>query len=286
MPAPRRSISQPPKVRSSHSRADRVGAGRPFRQSGAAGPRRRRRSSSSSARTAACSTPISIRPESGGGVQRVTYVDTRAAVGRRLPIRRPASPRSKTRADPAPIAPLRRSPGRDRQDAARTDCISAAIAAVARRDQAVADHPVAPDPLDRRAGEHLAKRRHRRARAGRRAAARPVRRAAGRRGWPRPHRRSGSTGTPPGNRRSRRCGCRSPPRNSSRDRPVMLDRQIGDAAPRIDPVRAANACGRAGVEAARAAFRNARRDRAGASGVKLEAGVGSRRGTASCHARG
>ena len=78
------------------------------------------------------------------------------------------------------------------------------------RDQAVADHPVAADALDRRAGEHLAERRRRRAPAGRRAAARPAPRAAGTRGSPPPPRRSGSTGRPRGNRRSRRCGCRSP----------------------------------------------------------------------------
>ena len=37
----------------------------------------------------------------------------------------------------------------------------------------------------------------------------------------------------------------------------MLDRQVGNAAPRIDPVRADEGLGRAGVEAARAAIRNA-----------------------------
>ena len=36
-----------------------------------------------------------------------------------------------------------------------------------------------------------------------------------------------------------------------RDRAVMLDRQVGDAAPRIDPVRAEEGLGRADIEAAR-----------------------------------
>ncbi len=66
------------------------------------------------------------------------------------------------------------------------------------------------DPLDRRAGEHLAEGGIVQREQVAPAAARPARRAAGRRGWRRPHRRTGSTGTPPGNRRSRRCGCRSP----------------------------------------------------------------------------
>ena len=51
----------------------------------------------------------------------------------------------------------------------------------------------------------------------------------------------------------------------------MLDREIGDAAPRIDPVRPDERLRRAGVEAARAASRNAalvgRR-----IGLELEAG--------------
>ena len=83
------------------SRGDLLGltaqrAGRPFRQPRAPGPRGRRASSSSSARRAACSTPISIR-RPAAAASRVTYVDTRAAVRRRRPIRRPASPRSKAR---------------------------------------------------------------------------------------------------------------------------------------------------------------------------------------------
>ena len=58
------------------------------------------------------------------------------------------------------------------------------IAAVARRDQAIADHPVHADALDRRAGEHLAEAGIVERRADRPAAARPFPRAAGRRGWP------------------------------------------------------------------------------------------------------
>ena len=91
-------------------------AGRPFRQPRAPGPRRRPASSSSSAAAAACSTPISIRRKAM--CCRVTHVDTRTLVGRRLSIRRPASPRSNSRAAPAPSARPRRPPGRGRQMAA------------------------------------------------------------------------------------------------------------------------------------------------------------------------
>jgi len=46
-----------------------------------------------------------------------------------------------------------------------------------------------------------------------------------------------STDTRAGNRRSRRCGCRSP-RAARRESAVVLDRQVRDAAPRIEAVRA------------------------------------------------
>ena len=86
----------------------------------------------------------------------------------------------------------------------------ARIAAIARRDQAIADHPVAPDALDRRSGEHLPERRiverQQIAKAWCREFGSRQERAIGLA----PPRRSCSTGRPPGNRRSRRCGCRSP----------------------------------------------------------------------------
>ena len=64
-----------------------------------------------------------------------------------------------------------------------------------------------------------------------------------------PPARTCSRGRPPGSRRSRRCGCRSRRRNSRPIWPVMLDRQIGNAAPRIEPVGRRKGRRRADVEA-------------------------------------
>jgi hypothetical protein len=125
-------------------------------------------------------------------------------------------------------------------------------AAVPRRDQAVADHPIAPDPLDRRSREHLAETgivereqvgQHRRGKLGARREGQS---------WPGRQRRTCSTGRRRGNRRSHRCGCPSLA-EFERDRAFVLDREIGDAAPRIEPVRRrkgiGRACGLAGVAA-------------------------------------
>ena len=64
-----------------------------------------------------------------------------------------------------------------------------------------------------------------------------------------------------------------------RDRPLMLDRQVGDAAPRIEPVGRREGVGRAGVQAGAAAIRNGL---GAARPAPARASCRSRRGTASC----
>ena len=113
-----------------------------------------------------------------------------------------------------------------------------------------------PDALDRRAREQRAEAgivereqigERRRGQFGAR---------AGRRDWPAPRRRSGSTGRPPGNRRSRRCGCRSPREIPAGSGPhARWSGRRCSAAHRSG--RAVEGVGRAGVEAARARLRNA-----------------------------
>ena len=113
----------------------------------------------------------------------------------------------------------------------------ARVAAVARRDQAIAGHPRDPDPLDRRSGEQLAERRI------------VQRQQVGQAGrdqlGPRHEGLVGLGGAgeavPRANRQAIVAAVDAVADRLAkfvRDRPGMLDRQIGDAAPRIDPVRA------------------------------------------------
>ena len=68
-----------------------------------------------------------------------------------------------------------------------------------------------------------------------------------------------------------------------RDRPLVLDRQVRDAAPRIEPVGRGEGVGRAGVLARAARCRSGPR---AAHRARTAAWCRSRRGTASCRARG
>ena len=68
--------------------------------------------------------------------------------------------------------------------------------------------------------------------------------------------RTCSTGRRRGNRRSRRCDCPCSGRSSRGIGPFVLDREIGDAAPRIEPVGRRKRRRRADVEAGAAACRN------------------------------
>ena len=101
-------------------------------------------------------------------------------------------------------------PGRGRRDAARMAGASAGSPLLPAAIRQLRIIRLTADPLDRRAGEHLAEGGIVEREQVVRGAARRARRGAGTRGWRRRHRRSGSTGRPRGNRRSRRCGCRSP----------------------------------------------------------------------------
>ena len=92
---------------------------------------------------------------SAGNQPKVTHVDARRPAPIR--IRRPASPRCSAGTEPAPTRRLRQSPDPGPRGAGsrRNQRL---VAAIARRDQAVADHTLDPDPLDRRAREHLPER--------------------------------------------------------------------------------------------------------------------------------
>ena len=158
---------------------------------------------------AACSTPISIRRR-GGDAARHLCRYARCRPARDIDQAACIAALEQRRAAPAPSAPLRRPPGRDRRDAAarpRPAAGSPLLPAAIRQLRIIR---LRADPLDRRAGEHLAE-------AGiveREQVGEPRRGQLGARqegavGRAR-RRRSGSTGRPRGNRRSRRCGCRSP----------------------------------------------------------------------------
>src|SRR3546814_8677067 len=119
------------------------------------------------------------------------------------------------------------------------------VRAVSRRDQRVSHHPVPPDPLDRRPGKDFAKARivqrqqirqlrSRKLRAG---VERRIARAAVGELVPRAH---GETIVAPIDAVADRLA------EFGRDRSRMLDRQIGNAPPRIELVRRWKGCGRAG----------------------------------------
>ena len=133
--------------------------------------------------------------------------------------------------------PRRRAPRGEGSSSSRSTAGRAVSAApgIAQRIGDVADEAVATDPLDRRS-------RRRAAEAGivegRQFGQR--RRGSSGRGWKArsrlPPARTCSRGRRPGSRRSRRCGCRSAARSRGRDGALVFDRQIGDAAPGVEPV--------------------------------------------------
>ena len=145
------------------------------------------------------------------GAERVTHVDARAPLRRRHRRQAAASPRSRrAEAAPAPIRRLRRPPGRGRRDAARPSPTSAGsplLPAAIRQLRIIRLRPMRligePANISRKPASSSASRSASRGAASS-ARGRKARLACG------GSRRSGSTGTPPGNRRSRRCGCRSP----------------------------------------------------------------------------
>ena len=169
------------------------------------GPDRRRLTRCSASPTPTCARAPRASCSSAADLRaRRVSLPARAAASRRHLSRRAPARRQRDRprelrrrAQPARGGEDRRSQPRERPDRAAprttvgrhrpatlpTRLPSAPrLAAVPRRDQRVAHHPVAPDPLDRRAREHLPERRIvEREQVGQRAA-RPARRAAGTRG--------------------------------------------------------------------------------------------------------
>ena len=128
---------------------------------------------------------------------------------------------------------------------------------IADRDQDVAQEPVAAGALHRRAGEERAEGRVVEAgEFGQR------RRRRGPPGRPGGHRRRGAGELVPGADREAIVAAehavadRRP--ELRRDRPGMLDGQVGDAAPRIEPVGSREGVGRADVEAGAGRSRNGR----------------------------
>ena len=159
-----------------------------------------------------------------------------------------------------------RTTGASSSSSAATGSTSAASPLLPAAIGGVAHHPVAADPLDRRAGEHLRGSRRRRAPADRRARARRARRAAAKARLacaacgelvPRADRQAIVAAIDAvADRRA----------EFVRDRPGMLDRQIGDAAPRIEPIGRGKGVGRAGALAGVARCRSGRGP--GASGAR------------------
>ena len=176
------------------------------------------------------------------GAHVVVRLRRRVLVGQCCEARRPAA------AATAPRRPRRAPAARHRRASRGRRPTSDGIAGIAGGDQHVAQEAVAADALDRRARKQRAESRHRRAPASRRAAARADRRA--RRASP----------------RDAACGELVPRADGQavvaaidavadrraefvRDRPLVLDGEVGDAAPRIEPVGRGKGVGRAGVEA-------------------------------------
>ena len=136
---------------------------------------------------------------------------------------------------------------------ADSPAISAAI-------KAVADHAVAADALDRRPGEHFAKRgvverqqvgERRRGKLGARQEG-PIGRGRVGEAVPRADREAIVAAVD---------AIADRLAEFVRDRPVMLDRQIGNAAPGIEPMRRRESVGRAGGQAAGAGAAAMRRSR-------------------------
>ena len=98
----------------------------------------------------------------------------------------------------------------------------------------------------------------------------------------RPRARTCSTGRRPDNRRSRRLGFRSRDRSSRGIGPFVFDRQVGNAAPRVEPVGRGKGVGRADVEAGAAGSRS---DPSPAGPAEARDRSGSRRGRATSRIR-
>ena len=172
-----------------------------------------------------------------------------SALLRRAPAASAANVRRRQQARRRPRPPWRAPAARHRRGAARPRAPAPASAGIADGDQDVADEAVAAGALDRRAGEPRAERRIVEAGEVRRAAAPRDRRAA--RSFAS---RPGLRELVPGADGQAIVAAEDPVADARpqlrRDMALVLDGQVGDAAPRIEPIGRRKGVGRADVEAA------------------------------------
>ena len=200
------------------------------------------------------------RPRAGGSSRQ----DNHGRPTRRGRLSTPRRPRGRVRARPFP-SPVRRirrpaavAPAPRRRRRARAGLRRRGVPRPPRRAPASPELPMATSTLRRKRARPsrltgLAAKSARNAASSRRASSasggafRFV--AGGELRLRGPRGRTCSRGRPPGNRRSRRCGCRCPGPQRPRDRSLVLDREVGDAAPGVELVGGREGVGRADVEA-------------------------------------